>query len=117
MGSEKGTLGEFEFLVLLAVLRLGDDAYAVPIVEEIEARTGRSASRSSVYLTLRRLEEGGLVTSEMGDPLPERGGKARRYVRLLPEGRRLVRETQAGLQAMWDGLELAGGDGGAGGGR
>ena len=110
MGSKKGTLGDFEFLVLLAVLRLGDDAYAVPIVDEIEARTGRSASRSAVYLTLKRLEAAGLVTSELGDPLPERGGKARRYVRLLPEGLRLVRETQSGLEAMWDGLGLAEGD-------
>ncbi len=105
MGSQKETLGEFELLVLLAVMRLGDEAYAVPIVDQIRERTGRTPSRSAVYLTLKRLEEGGLVTSEMGDPLPERGGKARRYVRVMPEGLRLVRETQSGLQRMWDGLE------------
>jgi len=115
MGSTKDTLGDFELLVLLAVLRLGDEAYAVPIVDEIEARTGRSPSRSAVYLTLKRLEEAGLVASEMGDPLPERGGKARRYVRVLPEGRRLVRETRAGLRRMWEGLEIAEAGGGAGG--
>lgn len=105
MGTPKETLGEFELLVLLAVMRLGDEAYAVPIVDQIDERTGRTPSRSAVYLTLKRLEEAGLVSSEMGDPLPERGGKARRYVRVLPEGLRLVRETQSGLQRMWDGLE------------
>ena len=108
MGSGKDSLGDFEFLVLLAVLRLGEGAYAVPIVDEIEARTARRASRSAVYLTLKRLEDAGLLASEMGDPLPERGGKARRYVRLLPEGLRLVRETRDGLESMWDGLEIGG---------
>jgi len=101
----KETLGEFELLVMLAVLRLGDEAYAVPVVDEIEAATGRTPSRSAVYLTLKRLEEAGLVASEMGDPLPERGGKARRYVRVLPEGLHLVRETKAGLRRLWDGLD------------
>jgi DNA-binding PadR family transcriptional regulator len=115
MGSKKDTLGDFELLVMLAVLRLGDEAYAVPIVDEIAERTGRSPSRSAVYLTLKRLEEAGLVASEMGDPLPERGGKARRYVQVRPEGLRLVRETQDGLRRMWDGLEIAEADAGGGG--
>lgn len=110
MGSRKETLGEFELLVMLAVMRLGDAAYAVPIVDEITERTGRTPSRSAVYLTLKRLEEAGLVSSAMGDPLPERGGKARRYVQILPEGLQLVRDTQAGLKRMWDGLEQLGGD-------
>lgn len=115
MGSKKETLGDFELLVMLAVLRLGEDAYAVPIVDEIAERTGRSPSRSAVYLTIKRLEEAGLVVSEMGDPRPERGGKARRYVRVRPEGVRLVRETQDGLLRMWDGLEIAEADTGSGG--
>lgn len=110
MGSRKETLGDFELLVMLAVLRLGDAAYAVPIVDEITEHTGRTPSRSAVYLTLKRMEEAGLVASAMGDPLPERGGKARRYVQVLPEGLRLVRETQSGLQSMWDGLEQLEGD-------
>ncbi len=105
MGTKKETLGEFELLVMLAVMRLGDEAYAVPIVDQIAERTGRTPSRSAVYLTLKRLEESGLVSSEMGEPLPERGGKARRYVRVMPEGIRLVQETQSGLQRMWEGLE------------
>lgn len=107
MGGDKETLGDFELLVLLAAMRLGDEAYAVPIVEEIESRTGRSASRSAVYLTLKRLEAAGLVESTLGDPLPERGGRPRRYVRLRPEGERLVAETRAGLQRMWAGLDLS----------
>jgi DNA-binding PadR family transcriptional regulator len=106
MGAGKDTLGEFEFLVLLAVRRLGDEAYAVPIVDEIAARTGREPSRAAVYLTLQRLERSGLVATHLGEPLAERGGKARRHVRILPEGLRLMRRTRAGLERMWDGLEL-----------
>ena len=109
MGGKKDTLGDFEFLVLLAVLRLGEGAYAVPIVDEITERTGRQPSRAAVYLTLQRLERAGLVSTHLGDPLAERGGKARRYVRVRPEGLRLVRRTRAGLERMWDGLEFGGG--------
>ena len=102
----KDTLGEFEFLVLLAVMRLGEEAYAVSIVDQIEERTGRTPSRAAVYVTLQRLEKAGIVESALGEPLPERGGKARRYVRLLPAGKRMMAETQASLRRMWDGLEL-----------
>lgn len=102
----KDTLGEFEFLVLLAVLRLGDGAYAVPVVDEIRERTGRAPSRAAVYVTLQRLEDAGLVESRLGDPLPERGGKARRYVRVRPEGLRLVEETREAFRRMWAGLAL-----------
>lgn len=104
----RDSLGEFELLMLLAILRLGVDVYGVPIAEEIERRTGRSVARSAVYVGLRRLEKKGLVSSWMGEALPERGGKPRRYVRVEPEGIRLVRETQAGLQSMWRGVDLAG---------
>ena len=86
---QKG-LGEFEQMVLLAALQLGDHVYGVPIVEEIERRTGRSVSRAAVYVTLRRLERKGLLTSWMGEPTEERGGKARRFVQVEPEGRRLL---------------------------
>ena len=104
----KDTLGEFEFLVMLAVLRLGDHAYAVPIVDDIVERTGRTPSRASVYVTLQRLEDAGLVESRRSEPLPERGGKSRKYVRLLPEGERLVRVTRSSLERMWDGIEIGG---------
>lgn len=100
-------LGEFEQLVLLAVLHLDGDVYGVRIVEEIERRTARSVSRAAVYVTLRRLEKKGLLTSWMSDPLPERGGKPRRCVRVEPEGMRLLRESRRVLDLMWQGLEPA----------
>jgi PadR family transcriptional regulator, regulatory protein PadR len=99
------TLGEFELLVLLACLRLGDqDAYAVGIADEIEARTGRSLQRAAVYVTLQRLEKKGLITTRLGDPRPERGGKARRLVRVEDAGREAVRDSRHALQRMWVGL-------------
>lgn len=98
-------LGEFELLVLLAALRLGrDEAHAVSIVEEIERRAGREVRRSAVYTTLLRLEEKGMVSSRLGEPRPERGGKARRLVRVEPEGVAAVREARSAFQSMWTGL-------------
>ncbi len=101
----KDTLGEFEQEVLLAVLRLGDDAYSVPIVLELEERTGREVSSSAVYVALRRLEENGLATSELRDPPNEEKGRSRRYFGVTDEGVRLLRETRRRLQQLWDGLD------------
>jgi DNA-binding PadR family transcriptional regulator len=100
-------LGEFEQLVLLAIVHLQGEAYGVPIVEEIERRTGRSVARAAVYVTLRRLEEKGFVTSRLGDPTPERGGKGRRYVRIAAEGARALREARHVAERMWHGLDPA----------
>jgi DNA-binding PadR family transcriptional regulator len=100
-------LGEFEQLVLLAIAHLEDKAYGIPIVEEIERRTGRTVARAAVYITLRRLEEKGLVSSWMSDPTPERGGKARRYVKLEAEGARALREARQATERMWRGLDPA----------
>ena len=72
-------LGEFELMVLLALIRLGDDAYGVPICREIETRSGREAAIGSVYAALERLEAKGLVTSRLGDATAVRGGRAKRY--------------------------------------
>src|SRR5262249_57153703 len=77
-------LGELEQIVLLAVLRLGDEAYAVPILEQIEAQTGRTLARGAIYTALERLETKGCLRSRLGDPLPERGGRPRRYFTLTP---------------------------------
>jgi PadR family transcriptional regulator len=88
--SEKGLLGELEQLVLLAALRLGEDAYAVSIRDEIEARTGIALGRSSVYVTLDRLDRKGYVTSRFGEPTPERGGKAKRCFTLTAAGHRAL---------------------------
>jgi DNA-binding PadR family transcriptional regulator len=101
-------LGEFELLVLLAAARLGpENAHAVSIAGEIEERTGRPARRSAVYITLQRLEQKALVSSHLGDPRPERGGKARRLVVVEPEGAEAVRAARAALVSMWDGLDPA----------
>lgn len=98
-------LGEFEQMVLLAMLHVEGDVYGVPIVEEIERRTGRSVSRSAVYVTLRRLEKRGLVTSWMGEPTGERGGKGRRLVHVEPEGLELLAEARRAMNRMWDDLD------------
>ena len=81
-------LGEFEHMVLLAIMRLGDDAYAVPVRDEIARCTGRDVSRGSIYITLDRLETKGYLKSRLADPTPERGGRAKRYYALRPRGGR-----------------------------
>lgn len=105
-------LGEFEQMVLLAILHVKDEAYGVPIVEEIERRTGRTVSRAAVYVTLRRLEQRGLVTSWMSEPTGERGGKARRCVRVEAEGLAQLRDTRQAMDRMWGELDptAVGGD-------
>ncbi|MFW6039894.1 MAG: PadR family transcriptional regulator [Gemmatimonadota bacterium] len=100
-------LGEFEQMVLLAIVHLEGEVYGVPIVDEIERRTGRSVSRSAVYVTLRRLEKKGLISSWMSDPTPERGGKPRRCVAIEPEGLELLRESRRVMDRMWGGLDPA----------
>ena len=98
-------LGEFEQIVLLAVLRLGENAYGVPIRSEIEARTGRSLTVGALYRTLDRLESKDYVTSWFSDPTPERGGRSKRYFRVRPLGLRTLRASRDALAAMWEGLE------------
>jgi DNA-binding PadR family transcriptional regulator len=95
--SEKGLLGELEQLVMLAARRLGEDAYAVSIRDEIEARTGIALGRSSVYVTLDRLDRKGYVTSRFGDPTPERGGKAKRCFTLTAAGHRALAAAESAV--------------------
>jgi DNA-binding PadR family transcriptional regulator len=98
--------GEFELFVLMAALRLGpDEAYAVSIADDIAQRTGRRVRRSNVYTALQRLEERGLVSTGLGNPRPERGGKARRLVEVTPEGVESVRAAADEMQAMLGGLD------------
>ena len=97
-------LGEFEQMVLLAILQLEGEVYGVPIIDEIERLTGRLVSRSAVYVTLRRLETKGLLSSWLSDPTPERGGKPRRCVKVEPEGRRLLQESRRLMEQLWHGL-------------
>jgi DNA-binding PadR family transcriptional regulator len=91
--------------VLLAVLRLGEDAYGVPIRLEIERRTGRSLTVGALYRTLDRLEAKGYVAPWFGDPTPERGGRSKRYFTVRPVGIRALRASRDALAAMWEGLE------------
>ena len=98
-------LGEFEQIVLLAILRLKSDAYAIPIREEIEQRTGRAVARGALYTALERLQAKHCLKSRMGDPLPERGGRARRYYSLTPAGIAALRSSRAALLALWKGVE------------
>jgi PadR family transcriptional regulator, regulatory protein PadR len=98
-------LGEFEQMVLLAILHLGDGVYGVPIVDEIQRRTGRTVAPAAVYVTLRRLEEKGLLTSWMSDSTPERGGKSRRCVKITSAGLESLRESRKVLDCMWKGLD------------
>ena len=98
-------LGEFEHIVLLAILRLGDEAYAIPIREEIEARTGRSVARGALYTALERLEAKRCLRSRLGEPLPERGGRARRYFTVTAAGLASIRSSRRNLLRLWQGLE------------
>ena len=98
-------LGELEQIVLLAVLRLGDDAYAVPILEQIERQTGRKVARGALYTALDRLEAKGCLRSRVGDPLPERGGRARRYFTVMPAAVRALKASRLALMRLWHGLE------------
>jgi PadR family transcriptional regulator, regulatory protein PadR len=102
-------LGNFDLLLLLALLRLGDDAYGVTIAQELEEQTGREVVVASVYARLESLQERGLVASSLGDPTPERGGRAKRYFHITGAGIREIRDARRALTNMWKGLpELKG---------
>ena len=98
-------LGELEHMVLLAVLRRGDDAYGKGIRDELRARAGRSVSRSAAYITLERLVSKGHLTCHMGEPAERRGGKAKRFYSLTPAGTAALRASGRALQGLWAGHE------------
>jgi PadR family transcriptional regulator, regulatory protein PadR len=97
-------LGEFEHIVLLAVLRLRENAYGVTIRHEIESCIDREVSIGAVYATLNRLQAKGYVTSHLGDPTPERGGRSKRFFRVSPKGVIAVHRTHRALRTMTAGL-------------
>jgi DNA-binding PadR family transcriptional regulator len=99
-------LGEFEQIVLLAILRLGDEAYGVTIREEILRCTRRNVSPGALYTCLGRMEDKGLVRSRTGDPTPERGGRAKRYLTVTKPGRTALTGAQRAYQKLLLGLEL-----------
>jgi len=102
--TERSYLGEFELMILLAVIHLGEEAYGVPISRELEKHRGRDVSVGSVYAALERLENKGLVSSDLGDPTPERGGKAKRYFRVTKAGLGQMQATRRVLNKLWRGL-------------
>jgi PadR family transcriptional regulator len=105
MKAREPYLGELEQQILLVVLRLGDDAYANPIGEMLATAASRQVARGALYTALERLEAKGLLRSTMGEPLPERGGRARRYFTVTAAGLRGLRHSRRVLLGLWDGLE------------
>ncbi len=101
----RNSLGEFEKLVMLAVLHLGHEAYGASIIQELEERTGRTTSAGAVYVALRRLEKKGHVTSRLGESSPRRGGRPKRYFAVGREGIEALRRAQEDWAAMARGLE------------
>ena len=94
-------LTDFELMILLAALRIGDKAYGVQIAREIEAVSGRRVLLGAAYAALDRLERNGLVSSTLGNATPERGGRAKRFFEVTPRGLRAVKDTQQALIALW----------------
>jgi DNA-binding PadR family transcriptional regulator len=94
-------LTDFELMILLATLRMGDDAYGTQIARDIETTTGRRVLLGAAYAALERLERNGFVSSSLGSATPERGGRAKRFFRVTPRGLRAVKETRQALVAMW----------------
>jgi len=104
--SNRDYLGEFEHIVLLAVLRLNEQAYGVTVRREIETRTRREVSIGAIYATLDRLEAKGYVQSRSGDPTPERGGRSKRFFRVTAQGVSAVNRTRRALRSLTEGLDL-----------
>jgi PadR family transcriptional regulator PadR len=101
-----GSLNETEQLVMLALARLGEEAYGVPVRREIEERSGRPVSIAAVYAALDRLERRGFATSWLSSPLPERGGRARKHFGLTTDGIEALEAAREAMNRMWDGVDL-----------
>ena len=104
MGKE--TLGEFEHQVLLAILRLGGEAYSVNLVLELEERTGREVAQAAVFIALRRLEKKGLLTSRLDDRAAKETGRVRRYFKPTRTALQRLKETRRSLERLWEGLDV-----------
>ena len=98
---DRALLTDFELMILLAVLRAGDEAYGVIIAREIETTAKRSVLLGAVYAALERLERNGLIASRLGEPTATRGGRAKRFFRVTPQGLRAIKDTRRALVALW----------------
>ena len=105
MSAEPMALGEFEQMVLLAILQVKDDAYGVTIHEELERRTKRKVARGAIYMTLDRLEKKGLLESWAAAPTAERGGRAKRCYKVTKPAVAALRASRRALVSLWDGLQ------------
>ena len=101
------TLGALELTILLAVVRLGDDAYGLSVRRDVSARTGRDYSVGAIYTTLERLEAKGFVTSRTTEPTPTRGGRSRRQFKVTAVGQRAIRQAERVARSVWDGVAIA----------
>lgn len=106
--AKQNYLGEFELMVLLTIVRLGEEAYGVPLARELTAMRGRDVAVGSVYAALERLEDKGFISSALGEATPERGGRAKRYFRITQQGLRSVHETREVLNKLWGSLPSPG---------
>jgi PadR family transcriptional regulator PadR len=104
MAPARDALGEFEQFLLLAIVRLGEDAYGVTIRREIERRTGRDVAIGALYTALDRLERKGFVASTMSEPTAERGGRSKRHFRIKAAGAAALRQSRERMARMWDGV-------------
>ncbi|WP_338292342.1 PadR family transcriptional regulator [Planctobacterium marinum] len=107
--SEQKYLGEFEQVILLAVMRLGTDAYGKTIRELLSEQLSRDVTVGALYATLERLEVKGMVSSTMGEPTKERGGRAKKYFKITAKGQQALKRSKDALTLMWQGLSLRGG--------
>ena len=105
MSADLPAIGEFEQMVLLAVLQVRDDAYGVTVHEELQRHTARPVARGAVYMTLDRLEKKGLLTSTQSEPPAARGGRTKRCYALTRSAVLALRESRRALRSLWDGLE------------
>lgn len=105
--SSRLQLSDSELLTLLAIFRLGEEAYGVALCQELTAMTGKSAAIASVYRTIENLESRGLVTSRLGEPSAERGGRAKRFVRVTQQGLRAIDSTRAALNRLWQDVPVS----------
>jgi PadR family transcriptional regulator PadR len=107
MGREPILLGEFEQMILLAVLQCGDDAYGVTVQEELAKRTKRKVASGAIYMTLDRLEKKGLLASRLTEPIAERGGRSKRCYSVTKPAIAALKQSRRALISLWDGLEFA----------
>lgn len=101
----RDTLGEFEHMVLLCILRLGGEAYSVPVVLELESQTGREVAQAAVFIAMKRMEAKGLLKSRMDETSVKETGRVRRYFELTPVAAGKLRDTRQALERLWDGTE------------